>query len=354
MLRKPQGKLILCIQQSEGERTVALKWLESNTTSNIVGIVGLPIAFFAIYATSFPATLKFSILKSQSLLEFQPETNHRLELLLDRTVVDKPFITDIKIENSGLKPIRADSFNEIPRIGRGLLLKVGESGRIVAVDVKAMKPENRPPVELINSSSLTARNEILIKPFSLNAADSVEIQVITSGDPKEISPNGYISDCCLQNSGSFSLGVLKDPIGLAFTAFHTGASILTWLWTCSVLFVIYQVAKLFRAIGRWLEPTLEKKVSAEVESPSRALAILTSEKDFEDLAKHLELSKSEHEKLRTELGKLAAGGTKPPNIEIEQKEKTKQPANVPKDVEPTPTELQKSTQESKELENGSI
>jgi len=191
----------------------------------------------------------------------------------------------------------------------------------LAADIKAMKPRNRPPIELKTKLESENGRKILIKPFSLNALDNVEIQLITSGESKSVTLAGYISDCNIQNPGSFSIPEVKDLPGMAFAAFQTSASILAWLWTLSAVFIAYYVGILFKKLARFFEPALEKKVADKVTSTERALEILGSNQELESLANELGVKKPDYEKLRSEVRKLvktSIGGTAPISIDPEK------------------------------------
>ena len=263
------------------------------------------IALFTLWYTLTPATLVYSETPHQSLLAVHSCSNHNLELRVDGTVVNDPFLSEVKIENNSWKPIKPDAFTDsFPGSGPGLLLKVSNPKcRILTADVTRMQPSNRPLAKLsINRSQTGLVAGVAIKPIGLNPSDSFELRLITDGDPGKITVDGYLTDCKIQTA-SYNWEQLYNLISSAFSLLQTVGSLLSFVWLFMFLFVFYTVYSIFMLIKRqWRKFTFNSKIGSHVASPAHAQKILASTDDFDALAKTLELKTTEEvSMLRTKL-----------------------------------------------------
>lgn len=263
------------------------------------------IALLTLWYTLTPATLVFSETPHQSLLAVHSYSNHNLELRVDGTVVNDPFLSEVKIENNSWKPIKPDAFTDsFPGTGAGLLLKVSNPEcRILTADVTRMQPSNRPLAKLgINRSQTGLVTGVAIKPIGLNPSDSFDVRVITDGDPGKITIHGYLTDCKIQAAG-YNWEQLNNLISSAFSLLQTVGSLLSFVWLFMFLFVVYTIYSVFMMIKRlWRKFTFNSKIGGHVSSPAHAQKILASTDSFDALARTLDLkTTAEVSMLRTKL-----------------------------------------------------
>lgn len=316
------------------------KWVTSPLCTTVASWLAVLIALLTLIISISPAVLSFSILASQPLVDFQPGSNHRLQLHLDGEEVVNPIITEVRFENIGYKAIRSDSYNEVKDRKKGLLLELGDSGKLIAADIKYDKSSSRPAIKLHKNLEDSSSRSLIIEPFSLNTSDKIEIQLITSGDPNPIKPLGYITDCSILNLDHSPTFDWKTLPSMILAILQMTGTILIWCWTIFAAIIVYITWSILKAIGRFFEPSLESKVKSKVQTKAEAVEILATDKKLLALAQDLKLKKPQLDLIKIELKKIIndnnsvadAQGVKPPNhnhAALESAPKSDMSANAP-------------------------
>lgn len=252
-------------------------------------------------------TLTYSISKMQPLLAEPSYGSHQLQLSLDNQLISEPYLAEVKIWNSGLKPLAPSAYEDEFELGRGLNLEVtNRKCHILACEVASMVPSNRAKHEILTKSSSSPPRDFLIKPIGLNPYEGFDIRLITEGSPESVRINGHITDFSIQQASEFDLVSLGSQIQNIFQQIWNLIGLLIVLLTLAFASL---VLLFFRKVKTFFENyTFDDRVRAKVKTYEEAKQLLLNQKAFVDFGtEHLNLnmkSQVAQTKLRVALAKI--------------------------------------------------
>ncbi len=274
--------------------------------------------------------LTYAVSEPQSLLKTQTAGEHKLILLFDGKKVQDPYLTEVHIENTGCKPISPDAFTDsFEGCGKGIKLSTASNTcTILGVDLVAMKPPDRVPAELTIFHNLLEEqggkkqnSAICLRAVALNPGESLDIQIVSDGEPTSITMVGHITDCTLQRTSDFR--DFNSILSFIWKVFQTVGTFLSYLIFGIVLltgYAIYSFWMWFLSLFRWWG--FDGRVEKLVPSATEALEILQSDKKLKELALEVNVKgNKERERLKESLSKIVASKLiKPAEIQTQTPE----------------------------------
>jgi hypothetical protein len=254
--------------------------------------------------------LTYEITRSQPVIAF---ANSRLDMRVAPGIAKIPVLTEVKIQNAGVKPIEITSFSdEFASNGNGLLLKSNNSDcEILACNVSWMHPSQRswPLLAIVD------RQKIFLKPFALNPGEEFAISFISDGNPDPVTLWGHISNCKIQKIEAANwapwlsvlwttylfvgatLGVVSFVIHVQY--YYAVKSLMKWLLKTVASGASGVLSVFGRIAFRWL-------IQTKVKTPERAVELLLSKTEFDALANEVKADTPEkRDKLREVLTEIA-------------------------------------------------
>lgn len=144
-------------------------------------IIGVVVPIWIWNADLSSNALSMQITSSIPLQPKVTDSIPDLQVSIDGSIIESPYLTTIKISNSGSKSIPSSSF-ESP-----VELRVSDNAKVVRARVTSTQPED------IRAEVSLKENTLLIEPILLNPKDSLTISIITSGKAPLVSPRARIS-----------------------------------------------------------------------------------------------------------------------------------------------------------------
>jgi hypothetical protein len=157
----------------------AFDWKFVATTLLAIAGVAVPI-FLWQYDLASSRSLSVQLTSSVAL---QPETDSAvdgLQVTVDGTKVDSPYLSNLALTNDGSRPILASEFDS------PLVVTLNSGAKIVRARVSTTKPNKIPAV--VDSDE----HSIRLKPLLLNPGDSLSLAVLTAGGRPTFSPAARI------------------------------------------------------------------------------------------------------------------------------------------------------------------
>lgn len=278
--------------------------------------------------------LTFAVQRCAPIFSITPTSAEKLELKLNSIPTKVPFITEIRVENNGSKPIEAKTYTDsFPGLGTGLLVKSGNVNcKILSCSVTEMRPQTRAPIgvkPVVNNSHRTQKEIPIafIDAVALNPGEDFYIRIISEENPQPVTMCGHLSDGTIQTAVPIS--EYKPNWDVFFKVFlYTGAT-LGYLSFALILVCIFAARSLFlyfmkllmgsvRKVFAWLaKHTFVSNVRAHASSAEKAQKYLLSDADFRVLAENVNADNSEkREHLREVLANIVSESVQPISDEV--------------------------------------
>jgi hypothetical protein len=250
--------------------------------------------------------LSYTTSKVQSLLAIKSFSAKSLEFRLNDNVIDTPYLSEIKIYNAGLKPLAPSAYEEQFKLGKGLELTCSNSScKILTYEVTATSPPSRLKNGILRGASDKTLQELLITPIGLNPNESIDITLLTDGNPGAIKLRGHITDFTIQETGDFNL----DAFTLGVLNFvQTFWNAIGFITTAVILLFFTTIMISIQALKTWKDNyTFKQQVKKFVKNPQDAQRILSSNAEFDSLGTKMNLnmkSSKAHSRLRVALAQI--------------------------------------------------
>lgn len=294
--------------------------------------------------------LTYAVSEPQSLLKTQTAGEHKLSLSFDGKSVQNPYLTEVHIENTGCKPISPDAFTDsFEGCGKGLKLSTpSNTCTILGVELLAMKPPDRVPAELLIFHNRLGEQEnrkqnsaICLRAIALNPGESLDIQIVSDGEPTSILMVGHITDCTLERTNNLS--DFNSILSIMWKSFQAVGTFLSYLIFGIILltgYAIYSSWMWFLSLFRWWG--FDGRVEKIVPTATEALEILQSDKKLKELASKVNIKgNKEKERLKESLSKIVASKLSKPHETQKPEVVTKKGDDPPGESAPTPNTLDK-------------
>jgi len=155
-----------------------LDWKFALTTVLAIAAVVVPVYFWKADLSAYSLTVR---LAASSSLELPSDSKvHDLQIVVNGTKVEDPYIYSLAIINTGSKPIPTGSF-ETP-----LQVRTLNDAKLITAQITGSEPPDIPVKISIDD------NQLKVMPFLSNPLDEVKITLVSSG-PLDLTAKARIS-----------------------------------------------------------------------------------------------------------------------------------------------------------------
>ncbi|UVM06432.1 hypothetical protein [Pseudomonas laurylsulfatiphila] len=151
-----------------------MKWMGmdwSFITTNVVALAGIAASFYFSQADLNGHSLTVHLASSSTLQAPADSKIQDLQVIVNGTQIESPFISSLVLINSGSKPISSADF-ETP-----VVLSTRNDSKLISAQIAGTDPEEIPVKILIDEGKLK------ILPFLSNPKDQIRITLVSSGAP---------------------------------------------------------------------------------------------------------------------------------------------------------------------------
>jgi hypothetical protein len=149
--------------------------------TSIIAVLAIIVSVILAMKLRTRKQLSYEILSSQPLLTVNEEAKGRVKILYDNAEVADASLVTFRLANTGNLPIAVSDFVD------PLAVNLVEGANCLSAEIVNSDPKN------LGASLYDLKGAILIRPFLMNAGDSVTVKLLLTGPNARVNVNGRIT-----------------------------------------------------------------------------------------------------------------------------------------------------------------
>lgn len=157
------------------------KYLNWSSVTFIATLAGIAVPIWLWVADLNSRSIEVNVVSQTALTTHTAGTIKGLQVSIDGTAIESPFLSVMQISNNGKKPIPASDFEG------NLEVRSPSDAKVIRAEVTAASPRD------IDAKITWDSGSVRIAPLLLNPDDSITISVLTSGNRPMFTPRARVA-----------------------------------------------------------------------------------------------------------------------------------------------------------------